>query len=67
RDGAHMLDLCIDYVGRDGTADMHELAGRLATASTLPIMLDTAGSCTGARRSAIGGRFGSISRTASVT
>ncbi|MCU1652991.1 MAG: methionine synthase, partial [Pseudonocardia sp.] len=41
RDGAHLLDLCIDYVGRDGAADMAELAGRLATASTLPIMLDS--------------------------
>jgi 5-methyltetrahydrofolate--homocysteine methyltransferase len=41
RDGAHLLDLCIDYVGRDGVADMAELAGRLATASTLPIMLDS--------------------------
>ncbi|WP_308443111.1 dihydropteroate synthase [Streptomyces xanthophaeus] len=36
REGAHMLDLCIDYVGRDGVADMEELAGRFATASTLP-------------------------------
>ena len=26
RDGAHLLDLCIDYVGRDGVADMRELA-----------------------------------------
>ncbi|GAA4534617.1 methionine synthase [Amycolatopsis samaneae] len=41
RDGAHLLDLCVDYVGRDGEADMAELAGRLATASTLPIMLDS--------------------------
>ena len=41
RDGAHMLDLNIDYVGRDGTADMRELAFRLATASTLPIVLDS--------------------------
>jgi 5-methyltetrahydrofolate--homocysteine methyltransferase len=41
REGAHMLDLCVDYVGRDGVADMRELAGRLATASTLPIMLDS--------------------------
>lgn len=40
-DGAHLLDLCIDYVGRDGVADMKELAGRLATASTLPIVLDS--------------------------
>jgi 5-methyltetrahydrofolate--homocysteine methyltransferase len=41
RDGAHMLDLCIDYVGRDGVADMAELSAKLATASTLPIMLDS--------------------------
>ncbi|MER6100668.1 methionine synthase [Streptomyces sp. NPDC001728] len=41
REGAHMLDLCVDYVGRDGTADMAELAGRFATASTLPIVLDS--------------------------
>jgi 5-methyltetrahydrofolate--homocysteine methyltransferase len=41
RDGSHMLDLCVDYVGRDGVADMRELAGRFATASTLPIMLDS--------------------------
>ncbi|MFG2737129.1 methionine synthase [Streptomyces harbinensis] len=41
REGAHLLDLCVDYVGRDGAADMSELAGRLATASTLPIVLDS--------------------------
>ena len=41
RDGAHLLDLCVDYVGRDGVADMTALASRLATASTLPIVLDS--------------------------
>jgi 5-methyltetrahydrofolate--homocysteine methyltransferase len=41
RDGAHMLDLSVDYVGRDGVADMNELASRLATSSTLPIVLDS--------------------------
>ncbi|GAA0514503.1 5-methyltetrahydrofolate--homocysteine methyltransferase [Saccharopolyspora subtropica] len=41
RDGAHLIDLCVDYVGRDGVADMAELASRLATASTLPVMLDS--------------------------
>ncbi|OZM76056.1 methionine synthase [Pseudonocardia sp. MH-G8] len=41
REGAHLIDLCVDYVGRDGVADMAELAGRLATASTLPVMLDS--------------------------
>ena len=41
RDGSHLLDLCIDYVGRDGVGDMREAAGRFATASTLPVMLDS--------------------------
>ena len=41
RDGAHMLDLSVDYVGRDGVSDMKEIASRLATSSTLPIMLDS--------------------------
>jgi 5-methyltetrahydrofolate--homocysteine methyltransferase len=41
RDGAHLLDLNVDYVGRDGAADMQALAGRFATASTLPIVLDS--------------------------
>ena len=41
RDGAHMLDLSVDYVGRDGAADMSQLASRFATASTLPIVLDS--------------------------
>jgi 5-methyltetrahydrofolate--homocysteine methyltransferase len=41
RDGAHLLDVCIDYVGRDGAADMRAVAGRLATAATLPLVLDS--------------------------
>ncbi|WP_420174999.1 methionine synthase [Luteococcus sp. OSA5] len=41
RDGAHLLDLCTDYVGRDGAADMRALASRFTTAVTLPIMLDS--------------------------
>ncbi len=41
RDGAHMLDLSVDYVGRNGVADMKELASRFATSSTLPIVLDS--------------------------
>ncbi|GAA1679077.1 methionine synthase [Glycomyces endophyticus] len=39
--GSHLLDLCVDYVGRDGAEDMRVLASRFATASTLPIMLDS--------------------------
>ncbi len=41
RDGAHFLDLSVDYVGRNGAKDMREIASRLATASTLPIVLDS--------------------------
>jgi 5-methyltetrahydrofolate--homocysteine methyltransferase len=36
-----MLDLSVDYVGRDGVKDMRELASRFATATTLPIVLDS--------------------------
>ncbi|MGB2757917.1 MAG: methionine synthase [Acidimicrobiia bacterium] len=41
REGAHVVDLCVDYVGRDGTADMHELAARFATNVALPVVLDS--------------------------
>ena len=41
RDGAHMLDLSVDYVGRDGARDISEIASRFATAVTLPIVLDS--------------------------
>ena len=41
KEGAHVLDLCVDYVGRDGTADMDELAKLLATQSSVPIVLDS--------------------------
>lgn len=41
REGAHALDVCVDYVGRDGAADMRELVSRLATATTLPLVLDS--------------------------
>jgi 5-methyltetrahydrofolate--homocysteine methyltransferase len=41
RDGAHLLDVNVDYVGRDGAADAREVVSRLATASTLPLVLDS--------------------------
>src|SRR5215472_2184001 len=57
RDGAHLLDVCVDYVGRAGAADMAELAGRLATASTLPLVLDsTEPEVIGAGLEMLGGR-----------
>lgn len=41
REGAHVLDVNVDYVGRDGEQDMHELVSRLVTNITLPLMLDS--------------------------
>jgi 5-methyltetrahydrofolate--homocysteine methyltransferase len=41
RDGAHLLDVCVDYVGRDGADDMRAVVSRLATAATLPLVLDS--------------------------
>ncbi len=41
REGAHVLDLCVDYVGRDGTQDMDELAKLLATQASVPLVLDS--------------------------
>jgi len=41
REGAHILDVNVDYVGRDGERDMRELVSRLVTNVTLPLMLDS--------------------------
>ncbi|MDJ0689428.1 MAG: methionine synthase [Xenococcaceae cyanobacterium MO_188.B32] len=41
KEGAHILDVNVDYVGRDGERDMHELASRLVNNITLPLMLDS--------------------------
>jgi 5-methyltetrahydrofolate--homocysteine methyltransferase len=41
REGAHVLDVNVDFVGRNGEADMHELASRLATNIKLPLMFDS--------------------------
>jgi 5-methyltetrahydrofolate--homocysteine methyltransferase len=41
REGAHVLDVCVDYVGRDGTLDMDEIAGRFATQASVPLVLDS--------------------------
>jgi 5-methyltetrahydrofolate--homocysteine methyltransferase len=41
REGAHLLDVCVDYVGRDGVRDARELVSRLATSTTLPLVLDS--------------------------
>lgn len=41
RVGAHLLDVCVDYVGRDGVSDMREVVSRFASASTLPLVIDS--------------------------
>ena len=41
REGAHVLDVCVDYVGRDGAVDMDDLAARLATQASVPLVLDS--------------------------
>lgn len=41
KEGAHILDVNVDYVGRDGERDMRELVSRLVTNVTLPLMLDS--------------------------
>lgn len=41
KEGAHVLDVNVDYVGRDGERDMHEVVSRLVTNVTLPLMLDS--------------------------
>jgi 5-methyltetrahydrofolate--homocysteine methyltransferase len=41
REGSHLIDLCVDYTGADGVSDMEHLASRLATQSSVPIMVDT--------------------------
>ncbi len=41
KEGAHVLDVCVDYVGRNGVEDMSELARRLATQCTLPLVIDS--------------------------
>ncbi|HEV2707367.1 MAG TPA: methionine synthase, partial [Pyrinomonadaceae bacterium] len=41
REGAHVLDVNVDFVGRDGVRDMHELASRLVTNVKIPLMFDS--------------------------
>jgi 5-methyltetrahydrofolate--homocysteine methyltransferase len=40
-EGAHILDVCVDYTGADGVADMNEVMSRFATQSSVPLMVDT--------------------------
>ncbi len=41
QEGAHVLDVCVDYVGRDGVADMHRVINRFGSDINAPLMLDS--------------------------
>jgi 5-methyltetrahydrofolate--homocysteine methyltransferase len=41
KEGSHLIDVCVDYVGADGVADMEAVASRFATQSTAPLMVDS--------------------------
>ncbi|NBN89194.1 MAG: methionine synthase [Actinobacteria bacterium] len=41
REGAHVIDVCVDYVGRNGAIDMDEIASRFASQVSVPLVLDS--------------------------
>jgi len=41
REGSHVLDVCVDYVGRDGVRDMTEVITRYARQVSVPLMIDS--------------------------
>jgi 5-methyltetrahydrofolate--homocysteine methyltransferase len=41
REGAHLIDVCVDYTGADGVRDMDEVASRFAAQSTIPLVIDS--------------------------
>src|SRR3990172_7734586 len=59
KEGAHVLDVCVDYVGRDGVADIAEVIRRFVTQVTLPLVIDsTEAPVIEAALKRIGGRAG---------
>ena len=40
-EGAHLVDLCVDYVGRDGAGDIDLLAQRFSTDIVAPVVIDS--------------------------
>ncbi len=57
KEGAHVIDVCVDYTGADGVADMTEIASRFATQASVPLMVDsTEGPVARAALEWIGGR-----------
>ncbi len=41
KEGSHLIDVCVDYTGADGVADMNEIASRFCTQSSVPLMVDS--------------------------
>ncbi|HUD16260.1 MAG TPA: homocysteine S-methyltransferase family protein, partial [Acidimicrobiales bacterium] len=41
KEGSHLIDVCVDYTGADGVADMEQVVSRFATQSTAPLMVDS--------------------------
>ncbi len=41
KEGSHLIDVCVDYTGADGIADMEQIASRFATQSTAPLVIDS--------------------------
>ena len=41
RDGSHVLDVCVDFVGRDGVKDIREVVSRFVQQVAAPIMIDS--------------------------
>jgi 5-methyltetrahydrofolate--homocysteine methyltransferase len=57
KEGAHVIDVCVDYTGADGVRDMTEVASRFATQASVPLMVDsTEGPVVRAALEWIGGR-----------
>jgi 5-methyltetrahydrofolate--homocysteine methyltransferase len=57
KEGAHVIDVCVDYTGADGVSDMTEVASRFATQASVPLMVDsTEGPVVRAALEWIGGR-----------
>jgi 5-methyltetrahydrofolate--homocysteine methyltransferase len=57
KEGAHVIDVCVDYTGADGVSDMTEVASRFATQASVPLMVDsTEGPVARAALEWIGGR-----------
>ena len=41
REGAHVIDVCVDYVGRDGVVDMNSIASRFGSQVSVPLVFDS--------------------------